>query len=203
MQTGYEVAVPFQYAPGQTPAVTRVRSTLLAASLQGIREMGWESRYFAALPREHHEEMQMMTPGFWVPADMGAVHYTACDAMGLTDAEMTAIGEAVSMKTQGTFVGVLGKAATGAGATPWLLFQSIHRIWGRMIEGADNGVFKVGPKDSLVCLVGCSLADLTYFRVGLIGYYRAIAKVLSRVAYTREIRDDRAPGTLTFRMSWV
>jgi hypothetical protein len=165
--------------------------------------MGWEARYFAELPRDLHEEMQTLTPGFWVPIDLARNHYRACDAMGLTDEEATALGEDVSLKTQLTYVGTLGRAAGGLGATPWVLFPNVHRIWGRMVEGADTGVYKVGPKEALVCLVGCELADLRYFRVGLIGYYRAIARVLSRVAYTRESNAARATGSLTFRMSWA
>jgi hypothetical protein len=132
--------------------------------------MGWEERYFARLPRERHEVMLHMTPGSWVQAELAHAHYGACDAMGLTDTEAQALGEDVSMKTQQTYIGTLGKAASGVGATPWFMFQSVHRIWGRMVEGADTGVYKVGPKEALVCLVGCSLADLRYFRVGLVGY---------------------------------
>jgi hypothetical protein len=35
------------------------------------------------------------------------------------------------------------------------------------------------------------------------GYEVAVPFQFSRVAYTGEIRTDRALGTLTFRMSWV
>jgi hypothetical protein len=183
--------------------VSQVRSTLLSASLTAIRRMGWEQRYFAQLPASLHGEMRNLTAGFWVPVDIAQAHYTACDAMMLTDVEAMALGEDVSMKTQQAFIATLGKAAAGVGVTPWVLFQSVHRIWGRMVQGADTGVYKVGPKEALVCLVACSLADLRYFRVGLVGYYRAIARVVTSVAYAREVRTARAPGTLTFRLSWV
>jgi len=134
-----------QYAPGHHPEVKRVRSTLLAASLQSVRHMGWEDRYFAALPSEHHDEMRMLTAGVWMPIALGIAHYTACDGMAVSNDEIKEAGRQVSLRTQKTFVGTLGSIAAGAGATPWHIFQHGHRIWGRIFDGGDHGS---GPRTS-------------------------------------------------------
>jgi hypothetical protein len=183
--------------------VTQIRSTLLSASLQGIRSMGWEERYLAALPPALHSEMSTLTAGFWVPISLGLAHYGACDAMGLTAAEMNTIGEEVSLRTQKTFVGTLGRAVTEAGFTPWHLLGHTHRIWGRMVDGADTRVTRLGPKEAVVTLVSCPLVELLYFRVGLTAYYRALARLFCRVAYTREAPEGRKNEAFAFRISWV
>ncbi len=193
----------FRFPRDKTVEVARVRSTLIAASRHGIRSMGWEDRYLAALPKELHLELQMLTAGSWVPLSLAVAHYTACDAMALGKHEMNAIGEDVSLRTQKTFVGTLGKAVSGAGATPWLLMMNMHRIWDRMFEGGDTAVYKIGEKEALVLLAGCPPLELTYFRVGLLAYYRALARILSRIAYTNEVPAHRASGRIGFRVSWV
>jgi hypothetical protein len=91
----------------------------------------------------------------------------------------------------------------GAGATPWNLFQHTHRISARMLDGGDTGVFKVGPKEALVVLVGCPLVELRYFRVGILAYYRALALLFVDVAYARESREHRKTDGCGFRLSWV
>jgi hypothetical protein len=198
-----EVFLPFQFSPDQAPPVTEVRSTLLAASLRVVRQMGWEKRYFAQLPRTLHDEVQMLTAGVWVPLSLAMAHYAACDAMNLAVGELDVIGEDVSMRTQKAFIGTLGRAATGAGLGPWHFLKSTHRIWARMMNGGDNAVFTVGPKEALVVLVGCPLVEIPYFRIGLLAYYRAITRVLSQVVYTREVREHRRKDGVGFRLSWV
>ena len=203
MSEAFEEVLSFRFPRDAAPRVTRVRSTLIAASLHGIRNMGWEARYLAALPKELHFEMQMLTAGSWVPLSVGTAHYTACEEMGLGAREMDAIGSDVSLRTQRTFVGTLGKAVGGAGATPWLLIQNMHRIWDRMFDGGDLAAYKVGPKEGLVVLVGCTLLDISYFRFGFLAYYRALARMLSRAAYTKESPTHRSQGRIGFRISWV
>jgi hypothetical protein len=197
------VELPFQHPPGQIPVATRIRSTLLAASVQGMREMGWESRYYQALPSSRHLEMRMMTAGSWVPIEVGAAHYTACSQMGLSDAEVDAIGENVSKRTQRSFVGTLGRAAAGVGATPWTLVGQVHRIYARMIEGGDHCVYRVGPKEALLVNVGNPLVDIPYFRTATVAYYRAVMGVLATAAYAKEVPRYRLPLTVGVNVAWV
>jgi hypothetical protein len=199
----YEVVLPFQYTPGHTRHVTRVRSTLLAASVQGLREMGWEARYFAALPPERHVELRTLTAGAWVPLELGVTHYSACDAIGLTEQEMDRMGENVSLRTQRSFVGMLGRAVAGVGGTPWNVIAHVHRIYARMIDGGDHCVYRVGPKEALLVNVGCPLVEIPYFRTAMIPYYRAIVGMLASTVYANEVPRYRAPLTVGVQLSWV
>jgi hypothetical protein len=203
MARPHEVFVAPQF-PGGCPMVSRVRSTLLSASLTGVRAMGWESRYFDALPRELHDEMRMMTAGIWLPIEIGIAHYTACDRMGLTTAEIEEMGRMVSLRTQKTFVGTLGSVAAGAGATPWTVYQYIHRIWARIFDGGDHVVYKVGPKDMECVCTGCPLLRIKYLRTAFGAYYAAIVGLVAKSVHWREHVERGAPETsMTIRLSWV
>jgi hypothetical protein len=192
-----------QYPPGAHPEVKQVRSTLLAASLQTVRHMGWEDRYFAALPRDLHDEMRMLTAGAWLPIALGIAHYTACEGMGVSSDEVKESGKEVSLRTQKTFVGTLGSIAAGAGATPWHIFQHGHRIWGRIFDGGDHVAYKIGPKDIEVVVVGCPLLRIRYFRTAMGAYYAALAGVVATAVHWHEVTEHRGDESIGLRISWV
>ncbi|MGO8995195.1 MAG: hypothetical protein ACLQVI_17910 [Polyangiaceae bacterium] len=203
MPQAHETFLAPQYPQGDYPQVSQVRSTLLSASLQGLRHMGWEERYFKALPTSRHEEMRLLTAGTWVPLALGEAHYGACDRMGLSSEEMKEMGKGVALRTQKTFVGTLGSIAAGAGATPWHIFQNGHRIWGRIFAGGDNAAYKLGPKDVIVVCMGCPLLQLAYFRTAIGAYYAALAGLVAKSVHWRELNEYRREGTVGLRISWV
>jgi hypothetical protein len=198
-----EIFLAPQFPAGDFPEVKRVRSTLLSASLQGVRHMGWEQRYFEALPPTLHEEMRMLTPGTWVPIALGIEHYSACDRMALTNDETKEMGTAVSVRTQKTFVGTLGSVAAGAGANPWHIFQQGHRIWARIFDGGDHVAYKVGPKDIDIVCMGCPLLRIRYFRVSMGAYYAALAGVVAQAVHWHELPEHRGDEKIGLRVSWV
>lgn len=202
MSERYPVFVEFSHPRG-APPVIEVRSTLLAASRQSLRALGWEERYFAQLPTARHDEIRSLVPGGWVPIALAVEHYGACDRLHLTAEEHARMGEAVSRRTQGTFIETLGKAAGGAGATPWNFLANAHRIWARMMNGGDHCVYKVGPKEAIVVVVGCSLLGIPYFREGLRAYYRTLGERLARTLYANEVSRHCGPTSLGIRLSWV
>jgi hypothetical protein len=135
--------------------------------------------------------------------DLVTAHYTACDGMGLTPSEMTKIGEDVSQRTQKSFVATLARASMEAGASPWLLFSSAHRVWERIFDGGDIAVYKVGPKEAYVEVANCSLLKVPYFRAAFRAYFRAIVALLSKVVYTSELTAYGTDSDAVFRFSWV
>lgn len=198
-----EVIAPFRFPRDRTPPVTEVRSTLLTASLQGMRVMGWEARYFAALAAPLHDRVRGLVAGSWLPVAEAESHYRACDAMALSKDEVRKLGEAVSERTQQTFVGTIVRTAGGAGATPWHLYANAHRVWDRMIRGADQCVYRLGPKEALVELVGCSLLSIPYFRSAVGAYYRAAATGLSRAVFVHDEPKLASPTSVGIRVSWA
>jgi hypothetical protein len=198
----YPILVGFQH-PGGPPPVTEVRSTLLTASMQSLRTMGLEARYFDALPADRHAEIRALVPGIWVPIALAEAHYRACDRLAMDAKERERMGESVATRTQGTFIDTLGKVAAGAGATPWNFLSNAHRIWARMMNGGDHCVYEVGPKDALIVLVGCRLLSIPYFRDGIRAYYRAIALPLARTVYANEVARYRGATSFGLQMSWA
>ena len=198
-----EVLLAPQFPLGDYPPVRHVRSTLLAASLQGVRQMGWETRYFEVLPRALHDEMRMLTPGVWLPLATGVAHYTACDAMGLSNDDIREMGRAVSLRTQKTFVGTLGSIVAGAGATPWHVFQNSPRIWARMFDGGDHAGYRVGPKDMDIACIGCPLLRINYFRKAVGAYYAALGELVAPRVHWRELPEHANETTIWMRFSWA
>jgi hypothetical protein len=203
MPRAREIFLAPQFPSGDYRQVSRVRSTLLSASLQGVRHMGWEQRYFQALPPHLHDEMRMLTPGVWLPIALAVEHYTACDRMGVSSDEVKKVGNDVSLRTQKTFVGTLGSVAAGAGATPWHVYRHGHRIWARIFDGGDHVGYKVGPKDIDIIVMGCPLLRVAYFRTALGAYYAALAGVLAQSVHWRELPDPRMGDKIGLRVSWV
>ena len=199
----YEVILPLAFPRGRARKLSRVRSTLITASLVAIRQMGWEERYYRALPPERHDDLRSLVAGSWSPMDLVTAHYTACDAMGLTPAEMIMIGEDVSQRTQKSFVATLAKASIEAGASPWILFANARRVWERIFDGCDIAVYKVGPKEAYVEVVNCPLLGLPYFRAAFRAYFRAVVALLSKVAYTSEMTAYGTDSDAVFRFSWA
>jgi len=183
--------------------VMRERSTLITASLVALRQVGVEERYFGALPQERHDELRSLVAGSWVPLELATLHYSACDRLGLTSAELTRIGEDVSHRTQKSFVATLAKASIAAGVSPWILFSNARRIWERVFDGGDIASYKIGPKESYVEVAGCSLLALPYFRAAFRAYFRAVVALLSQVAYTTEVVAYGTESGAVFRFSWA
>ena len=199
----YEVTVPLSFPRGRARGVSRVRSTLITASLVAIRQMGWEERYYQALPPDRHDELRSLVAGSWSSLELATAHYTSCDKIGLTPAEMTKMGEDVSHRTQKSFVATLARASIEAGASPWILFSTAHRVWERIFDGGDIAVYKVGPKEAYVEVLSCPLLALPYFRAAFRAYFRTIVALLAKVVYTNEMSAYATDSDAVFRFSWV
>jgi hypothetical protein len=165
--------------------------------------MGWEKRYYDALPPALHHEIRALIAGVWLPVDLAVAHYTACDRMELSTDEIKEMGKAVSMRTQKTFVGTLGSVAAGAGATPWSIYIHGHRIWNRIFDGGDMVIYKLGPKDMDVVCSGCALFKIRYLRMAMTTYYSAIVNLVAKSVHCRELADASRENEISLRISWV
>jgi hypothetical protein len=198
-----ELIIPFAHPAPRTLAVDAIRSTLVTSSLAALRERGHYERYLAALPLEMHEPVLSSIAGQWLPIGLGAAHYEACDALRLPAEEQEAIGSDVAARVQGTFLGTLVRAARGAGVTPWLGFKQYSRLWARLFRGGDVAVYKTGPKDARLEVVGLPLSRFTYFRAGFRGVNRATCALFAGTVYVHDVPRLCTDTTLGFRMSWA
>jgi hypothetical protein len=186
------------------PLATEVRSTLVLASMQALRVHGLFDRYSEALAPVDRDRLVTMVAGVWIPMSLALAHYTACDTLGMSMGEQVTMGRDVGARVQGSLLGIVVRAAKGAGATPWTPLGYLDRLWDRVFAGG-GGVrcAKLGPKEARVDLVGLPLLDVPYFRHAYRGTFHAGIELLCKKAYVQEVRAPDAPASASFRMSWV
>ena len=198
-----EVVLPFAHGGTRSPMVTRVRSTLITASLLLIREYAWETRYYASLPAHRHDEIRSLVAGTWVSLALAVDHYTAMDGLGLTTAEIEKIGEDVGRRTQQSFLATLARASTSFGATPWVILNKSRAIWTRIFDGGDVVLYKGGPKDAYHELVQLPLFRIGYFRRAVATYWRAMAQVMASTVYVKDVAQLGTGTSVVLGTSWA
>jgi hypothetical protein len=190
--------------PASIRPVNAVRSTLIQSSINTLRERGHYDRYLGLLAERHREQILHTLAPEWLPIEVGIAHYAACDALHLPDAELTAVGESVGHRIQGTFISTLVKKARTMGLTPWLILGQFQRLWERLIQGGATSLIKRGPKDAIVEVRMLPLARFDYFRAGFCGVILSGIKIGAGRAATVRVSDLRnVESRLLFKASWV
>lgn len=185
------------------PRASRVKGAWIGSSVRGLRMRNLLDRYFEQLPVEYHETVRHSAPAEWLPIDVALAHYAACDALGLLPQEVVEIGvDVVRMLYSGPLT-VSAKLASSAGATPWLLFSQFQRFWERSWTGGGIGVFKLGPKEGRMEVVGFPLAQYRYIRLGMRGILMGATELFCHKAYVKETPALCTPLTLGYRISWI
>ncbi len=200
-----EVEVLAYPAPRRDIAsVTRVRSTWVLASLQALRERGHYDRYLALLPPQYHAEILFTVAGLWLPIDISVAHYTACQALGLSEDEQQRMGMNVGNRAQGTILATAVKMAKGAGVTPWTILPQFDRLWRRGLDGGAVAVFKTGPKEARIEVVACTLLEIPYWRAAFGGVLLDIASLFCQKAYIRAVTSRAAAkDECALRLQWA
>lgn len=182
-----------------------VRGALLASSLQSLREMGLFERYLSHLPKAYHEPVLFALASSWQPLEIAEAHYKACDDMELDDAQLIAIGEAVSKRIMGTFLGTIFRTGRtfGAAPTPWVVLCQYHRVCERILDGGRFMVMEVGPKDAIVQTRGLPLFRFRYFRTATLGMFRGGVNVFAKSCFARELPERYSHESLTVSLRWV
>jgi len=196
-----EVIIP--HASPIEPA-RMVRSTLIQSSLATLKTEGHYERYLGLLAPRHRETILGAISPSWLPIEVALDHYEACDALGLDQAQLVAIGERVGDRMQGSFMETLTRAARGMGVTPWVLLKRFDVLWGRLLQGGSFQLTRVGPKDLTIEIRSAQLSRYAYFRQGFCGVVRAGFKYVgTRVAYVRLGQWDAAVDRFTMQAAWV
>jgi hypothetical protein len=185
------------------PVVVQVRGSLIASSLHTLRELSLFERYLKGLPREHQEPILFALASSWLPVELALAHYGACEAMELPEAELLKIGEHVSQRIMGTFLGTLMRSSRqmGAGATPLIPLRQYHRLWDRLLLGGGCTVQSSGLKDVTIESRGVPMFRYRYFRVGYMGLIKGAGLLFAKSVFTR-VRTT-SETALTIEASWV
>jgi len=203
------VGVPRATSPGEIvlPLPTRlhpprnIRSTLIASSLRSVRDRGRFDEYMQRLPPPWTELPTIAIAGIWLPIDAGVAHYQACDALGLSNAEMHAIGCEVGNRVHGTFLGTMIRGAKEVGVTPWTALGHARTLYERLFDGGAVCVTRVGPKDARMELVANPLVDIPYFRNAARGLWQVALEFFCTRAYVTEI--GRTMTSYKVRIAWA
>ena len=183
--------------------VTELRSTWLRASLSSVESRGHLPRYLTFLRPEQRDSVFGSFSDPWVPMDVAAAHYAACEQLGLTDSELFEIGHAITTSIHRSY-GVLAiHLVRSAGATPWhVLKEGMPRLWKRIWRGGMLSVVADGPKDARVDVIGWPLMRFRYCRRTTRGVGQALCEMFSQRVYSHEI-PQRRPDVLSYRFTWV
>lgn len=182
-----------------------VRGTLIASSLQTLRELGYFDRYVTLLPARFKEAVLFGIASSWLPLEVAEAHYKACDDLELGEAEVLAMGEAVSKRIMGTFLGTLLRTGRnfGAAPTPWLVLCQYHRVCERILDGGKFMVIELGPKDAIVQTQGLPLFRFRYFRTATLGMFRGGVGVFAKTCFARELPERSSQDALGVSLRWV
>jgi hypothetical protein len=197
--------VLLDYTSPNGPTTRNVRGSLIASSLQTLREQGHYERYLALLPANHRDTLLFALASSWLPIEAAAAHYQACDALKLGEPQLIAIGEAVAKRIMGTFLGTLLRSgrSLGAAPTPWLALTQYHRICERIIDGGTFMVREVGPKDAIVQTRGLPLFEYGYFRTATLGMFRGGVGVFAKTCFARELVERSTRDSMAVSVRWV
>jgi hypothetical protein len=198
-----EAIVPFRVPRDQIPVGSEFRVIWIQASLELLRENGLFDRYVKNLPEQFHQPLLHSIAGTWLPAQMCVEHYKACDALGVPMTQQVALGRAVAHRLQKTIFALGFRAAREAGVTPFTILKQFPANWEREWRGGGVGVFKVGPKDARIEIVGFTGAPIPYCRNGLRGVLMGLSELVCTKAYASEIRALCTDTTLGFRVAWA
>jgi hypothetical protein len=181
----------------------RVRSTLLCSGLTELRARGLFDAYRETIDRHAGDIIVNTTVGVWLPMDVAMEHFRACDAVVPTASDAFAIGAGSGQRVQASVLAAIIRLATGAGASPWTVFQNYDRLWRRVFDGGAVTIHRRGPKDALIELRGMPISQFAYFRNAFRGANDAALRLFAKTLYVRELVERNRPTGFTMRAAWA
>ena len=199
-----DIVCPYPAELEKLSALSEVRGTLLASSMQSLRARGLFERYSDRLAPDQRDAVLNIVAGEWLPTAVALAHYTACDALQLSVDEQIAMGRDVSRRTHETFLGLLVKMARGVGVTPWIVLPKINLLYERVFRGGGTQITRMGPSDAKVEMVGLTLLSIPYFRNALLGMYEAGVSLFASKVQVRSVSLGALPPGKHFilRLQW-
>lgn len=194
-----EVLVPF---PEPLQPTTQVRSTLICASIQSLRQRGLYEAYQRELQPAQREEVQALTAGLWLPVEKAEWHYAACDRLPIDKKLRAELGGDVAHRIQQSLVSVIVRLTREGGMTPWSVLTNAEKLRVRTWLGGGIRTTKLGPKDALLEWVEQPCARSAHFRLGFTGLVRALCELYARRAYVTE-EPQAIPTSLVVRVAWA
>lgn len=189
--------------PADSPELaTAIRSTMLQSSLRAIEELGRLDDYYRALPTEHHALVRELVVGQWIPMDVGMAHYGAIETLRLSRDQAYMNGRVVADRVQKSWAMTVVRTL-GAGMNPWSALSRLQSAWDRLIQGGSAAVYKLGPKDAQLEMLGCPLARYDYVRYGWTGMMSSTLELFTTKARSNVVVPKCTATRAVFVVSWV
>jgi len=185
--------------PSTFADATAVRSTVLRASLENVREARLYAAYAKAMPPPMLEQLEQSIVGTWLPMPVATAHYAACDTLNVSPERAAAFGRSTVEKIGPTLMGTGLKMLKRGGATPWTVCAQFQRFWSRGYLGSSVGVYRAGPKDCRIVVAGISLSASPFFRAAVRGLVTSILEVFCTKAYGRDVAGSAMQFEMRFQ----
>jgi hypothetical protein len=195
-----EVIAPF---PRSLPAVRHVRSTILVASVDNLRHLGYFDAYLPHLPEQHRPVVLESVAAMWVPIDAAHAHYAAIDALALPPSVQVSMGRRAMDRVGRTLLGTSLSVAKQVGATPWTILPHVQRFWDRGYDGGGLAVAKLGPKEARIDVAEFSLCTTEFYRHALMGWVASLTELFCSKAYVHAKGAPHGPHSFSVRVQWV
>lgn len=178
----------------------------MLASLKLLKETGHYPTYEAALPPEQRDPIVYVLAASWVPIELLATHFATVDALDLSDAQLSRIGETTGAQILDSLFGAMVRTArqAGADAGPWIGLRQVDRIWERIFQGGGVAVTQTGPKDAIVEVLGLPIAGSRFFRVSHSAFIRGAMMLVAKTCFVKPVATRKPnPESFAVSLSWV
>jgi hypothetical protein len=179
--------VVVDYKSPESALITHIRSTLIASSIQTLRERCLLERYLGCRPKHQHELLLAPQAPSWIPVEVAEIHYQSCERMELASDELNALWEAVIRNVTHTMLAQFVRSGRAIGGTPWHSLAQSERLFSRLKRGGTIRVTRRGPKEALIESSGCTLYRIRYFASAYTALLRAAALMFAKTAYARQL----------------
>ncbi len=181
---------------------THLRGSLLANNLTILDRRGLRSEYEERLPDEHVPTIREISVSQWYPIELGLAHYGVMSELVADPHEQIELGRESAAKLQLPYIKTLVRAMRVAGAIdPKKALTISHKVFDRVLQGADGRVDQVGRKDARLTCLGIPLVQHPYFRNSWQGWWETSLSLVARKVFVRiEKHDGR---DVHYLASWV
>ena len=157
-----EPVVPLPGPRSTISTATKYRSTWIVASLEALRAHGHYERYLSVLD-EYRDEILSSIAGGWLSMPAACAHYRACDALGLSEAEIAEMIGGPGARVRRAWHGRLIATADQERVESWTVLSQLSRNWQRGVDGGALAVYRLKPTAARVEYLGCDLFGIPYY----------------------------------------
>jgi hypothetical protein len=195
-----EVFLPFP-APSRERVLptTRVRGTWIASVVRALKASPHFDAYVKELDTATRATVLGAMASDWLDVAVLMAHYEACDRLSLPGEEIARIARESLQHAQGSVLAVTARAVT----TPWTLLGQLQRFWDRLFMGGGAAVFKLGPKEARVEIVGFPGCSSRYCRIAIRSIAHTAFEFISQRAFVTELPRLGSPTSMAVRVAWV